>query len=222
MKTFQKIFDSKLDELKSMKTLIRKVLRAKLDVSDIEIETITNKFVEFIEKNDDTATMEINDGTDKKIEITDEDIEKVGREITDNFEKAYPKVIKETSNHVLKIIDRDSPSTLKLHREDREGFENRLKDTWKKAFDVFESFLLLVNDSGREFNDEYRPDAIIENDVVFDTLIRLHVRACQIGNEIFTLIRTGYADGSHARWRTLHEVTVIAMFISKHGKYSVF
>lgn len=36
--------------------------------------------------------------------------------------------------------------------------------------------------------------------------------------EVFTLLKTGYASGAHARWRALHETNVTAMFIVKHGK----
>lgn len=48
-----------------------------------------------------------------------------------------------------------------------------------------------------------------------DVLITLHARACQIASEILALLRTGFADGAHARWRSLHEVSVIAIFISQ-------
>ena len=43
---------------------------------------------------------------------------------------------------------------------------------------------------------------------------RLHARACQIAAEISTLLRAGFADGAHARWRSLHEVASVALFIT--------
>lgn len=45
----------------------------------------------------------------------------------------------------------------------------------------------------------------------------MHARGCQIANEVLVLLKSGYPDGAHARWRTLHEVDVISGFISKHG-----
>ncbi|MBI5212824.1 MAG: hypothetical protein HY957_05555 [Nitrospirae bacterium] len=47
-------------------------------------------------------------------------------------------------------------------------------------------------------------------------LIHLHSRACQIGSEIVTLLKAGYADGAQARWRSLHEVAVVTAFIHAH------
>jgi hypothetical protein len=32
------------------------------------------------------------------------------------------------------------------------------------------------------------------------------------------LMRSGFPDGAHARWRTLHEIAVVSIFIAKHGK----
>jgi hypothetical protein len=46
----------------------------------------------------------------------------------------------------------------------------------------------------------------------------MHARACQVAYEIFTLLKAGYADGAHARWRCLHEITVVAVFIAEAGR----
>jgi len=49
-------------------------------------------------------------------------------------------------------------------------------------------------------------------------LIRMHARACQILGEIITLLENGFPDGALARWRTLHELTVVALVIEEHGE----
>jgi len=51
-----------------------------------------------------------------------------------------------------------------------------------------------------------------------DILIRLHVRACQVTDEIICLLENGFADGAMARWRTLHEIGVVATVLSQHGE----
>jgi len=45
-------------------------------------------------------------------------------------------------------------------------------------------------------------------------LTRLHVRACQVSDEVITLLENGFADGAMARWRTLHELGVVATLIA--------
>src|SRR5437870_8332031 len=47
--------------------------------------------------------------------------------------------------------------------------------------------------------------------------LRQHVRACQVTDEIITLLENGFADGAMARWRTLHEIAVVTSLISQHG-----
>jgi hypothetical protein len=44
-------------------------------------------------------------------------------------------------------------------------------------------------------------------------LVRLHVRACQVADEIISLLENGFANGAMARWRTLHELDVVATLI---------
>lgn len=47
----------------------------------------------------------------------------------------------------------------------------------------------------------------------FGQLLHLHVKGCQIANEIYTLIKCGYADAALARWRTLHETSVVFIIL---------
>lgn len=54
--------------------------------------------------------------------------------------------------------------------------------------------------------------------VLKDILTRQHVRACQVTDEILCLLENGFADGAMARWRTLHEIGVVAAVISRHGE----
>jgi hypothetical protein len=49
-------------------------------------------------------------------------------------------------------------------------------------------------------------------------LIRLLVRACQVTDEIICLLENGFADGAMARWRTLHEIAVVAVVIAQYGE----
>lgn len=51
-----------------------------------------------------------------------------------------------------------------------------------------------------------------------DVLPRLHARSCQIANEVITLLETGFADGAIARWRTLHEISVVANLLKEFGE----
>jgi len=69
-------------------------------------------------------------------------------------------------------------------------------------------------EAGADFNEKHRPSAAQENDLVFEALVSLHARASRIASETYALLRTGHADGAQARWRTLHELAVVASVIA--------
>ncbi len=73
-------------------------------------------------------------------------------------------------------------------------------------------------EAGESFNDRVRPQAALNGDLLFDLLVRLHAKGCLISKEILSLLKNGYADGAHARWRALHELSVTARFLAVHGK----
>ena len=77
---------------------------------------------------------------------------------------------------------------------------------------------LIEVSNSEKFNQYYRPKAVENNDIVFDIVIRHHARACHIAQEILCLLKSGFSDAAHARWRALHEVNCTAMFIAKHGQ----
>jgi hypothetical protein len=53
--------------------------------------------------------------------------------------------------------------------------------------------------------------------VTTDVLTRIHARACLVASEGHVLLRSGYASGANARWRSLHELTVVAFLIAEYG-----
>lgn len=103
-------------------------------------------------------------------------------------------------------------------REERELFEKKLGDYWRKPIDLLESFIWVAFNAGKEFNDKNRAEASRRDDHVFEALSRLHAKACQTSFAVLTLLRSGFADDAYARWRSLHEIAVIGSFISENGQ----
>lgn len=54
-------------------------------------------------------------------------------------------------------------------------------------------------------------------DNVDQALLAQWTRACQTSFAIVALLRNGFADDAYARWRTIHELNVVADFLRKHG-----
>jgi hypothetical protein len=146
-----------------------------------------------------------------KKEIPDSKISTI---IHDTLMNALP----DASDVLLKELRKTAPKMLKEQRKDRQAFEKRLFRTWKKPFDLMEMFYVMSLEAGADFRAKYAQEAAQKQDFQLEALSRIHARGCQIFYEIMTLLKSGLADGAHARWRSLHELAVIAFFINIHGK----
>jgi hypothetical protein len=146
--------------------------------------------------------------------------------LDDNPERAETlnvrKIIEESTPEAVQAIKKSildtTQSMLEERRSSWDEFRQRNIKRWGKAFDLLETQIVICTEAGEEFNSSYRKIAVEENDIVFDLIVRHHARACQISQEILCLLKSGYADAAHARWRALHEVNVTARFIGKHGR----
>jgi hypothetical protein len=224
----QKMFESTLHKNVDAKSLIGRIVKKKFSnagfsLSEAQIAEIANRIINLkdgestIETADviSSGSEEIPDGS---IQINDDDVKEAINEFTSALKELYPSVVEEAADLLLEEIKRTATSEVKGHRKDRKAFEGRLEKHWRLPLQLLEIFHLIVLEAGVDFNNYYRPAASVNHDVVFDVLTRLHARACQISSEVIVLLKAGHADGAHARWRTLHEVAIVAMFIEKHGQ----
>ena len=141
--------------------------------------------------------------------------------IVASVEKAIPSIIlgcvANASDLIWKKLRREAPAMLKDRRRESGGFETRLARRWGRALDLLATIREIAVEAGDDFNTEFRPEAATAKDFVFEVLTRLHARACQVASEVIILLRSGHADGAHARWRTLHEIAVVGFFVQSHG-----
>lgn len=96
---------------------------------------------------------------------------------------------------------------------EREGFETRLLESYGRALRLFD-LLRLASDLTTYTFDEKVASAPRELRPAISALRLLHARGLRVNNEIGALLRTGNPDGAHGRWRTAHEVAVIALYLS--------
>ena len=124
----------------------------------------------------------------------------------------------EAAESMTTIIKEESLSELEKSREKRLAFEARLWNRWKKPLELLEMLVRIASEVGDEFNRDFREEAKASTDLVFKSLTMIHARACQTSSAILALLRSGHADDAHARWRSLHEMAVIAFFIASKGQ----
>ena len=108
-------------------------------------------------------------------------------------------------------------AALPQQQDYQKGFEQRLYERWKEPLDLFEITHGLGREITARFSQFVQPYATKQQDFVFDVLVRLHIRACQTGSAVLSLLKSGHADDALARARTLHELYATAKFINMHG-----
>lgn len=110
-----------------------------------------------------------------------------------------------------------SRKSLRQSQRLRNGFEKRLKKRWRPALDAFVVVLECSIEVGEGVY-QRNMDTVTgtPHAAKLEALTRLHARACRVAGEVLALISTGFPVGALARWRTIHELSVVANLLAEH------
>jgi Family of unknown function (DUF5677) len=207
-----------------LSALIEKKLAAQgVKLSTRERELLTKQVMQ---GSKDTFHLQVWKWWDRRqltIQVTPQDVEQITQKFTDFLENRLPDLIEtavsDLSCSILADLKRKWRAESRRQHREMAGFRRRLYGRWKVPLEGLRMLLTMSRELGDTINQEIRksPDASSCNNLI-EVLIRSHARACQIGEEIVCLLEGGFADGAMARWRTLHEVAVVASFIAAHGE----
>ena len=89
---------------------------------------------------------------------------------------------------------------------------------WEKGFFALDMLVAASTEAGQDFQKEFLEFEYYKNDVQLGMLMRIHARAVRISSEIVVLMKAGYADGALSRWRSLYELALAALAISRIGR----
>jgi hypothetical protein len=229
-KTYDDLFYETWKEVVSLKHVLPMLLAPKFEELGVQItDNQLAHIVEQIERGDENIDFGIDDeqfaesgiapdadGVYRLVIDFSEEAERLDspeEEMPTIFAELVPKFTEEWAADLQAGIERSKATRLKEESENRQLFHSILCDIWGEALDNLDVFIHLVTEAGCDFASEYHDPDTDKADHKFKALVGLHARACQIGKEILAPLREGFADGAHARWRSLHEVTVIAKFI---------
>lgn len=227
MNTFHKMIESTLDKAYSdkMDELLVAMLTKKFSDEAIRVGKKTIKSIAS-QLRQGVTNIEFGKErkTQKTITIKSKEIKKVQVEFNKWLRRNQSKIYKvlrdgldDTADLVVKTLKRQVPRQIKIIQSERRAYESRIRRNWKKPFELLEMYIAYVEEVTIECYNE-QLDSEEPDDLVFEVLVKLQARALQIAKEVLALIMSGYADGAHARWRSLHELSVVAMFIEQYGE----
>lgn len=153
------------------------------------------------------------------IQITKEDLGTLERDahaFLDSLPDMVPALVEDLTSGVVKWLERKGRRQLKKERQELRRFEKRLAATWREPFDLLGLVIHLATQVGQNVGGRAL-EAEADDEQLTSVMVRLHGRGLRISKEVVALLRSGFADAALARWRTLHEVTVVASFVLEHG-----
>ena len=235
MNVLQDMLNKVLQESFSAENIIAPIIKKKfkglgISLSDkqqqqlkeqIKTNIFTGSFnLHFNEDNFLECPLTLKDHPNASVSLTidvEQELANIDGKLKNIAKDLIPTIASESAEIIYKTLKKSYFSHKKYHGRQLKPFYKSIEKDWGKPIDLLEMLCFLADEAGSEFNSEFRPSASKDNNFVFDVLTRLHARSCQITSEIILLLRSGFADGAHARWRTLHEISIIGYFIAKHG-----
>lgn len=128
----------------------------------------------------------------------------------------YPETVRAYASEMKCRLARHRKAILRATRSCDLAVATEIEGTWTNALQSCELVIYQAARCGEQFmslrSQDDRPRAY-----KFEALLGLHSNAVRISKEILCLLRSGYANGAHARWRSLYEYAVIADFVAKEA-----
>lgn len=126
-------------------------------------------------------------------------------------------VIPERGRAMADHITAVAPARLPAIRADRARFQETISGEWGTALDPLQVLVHEFYHFGRDLLIGAVKDGTAKSDRTIQVLGRLHARALRTATEVLCLLETGLADGAFGRWRTLHEIAMVALVLSDYG-----
>lgn len=136
----------------------------------------------------------------------------------DEIGQVVQEALHEGAEQAYRELKRRQLRLLLTERRTRRGFERRLMQRYGRALELFDLFFIACRNAGMEFNGRHRDRTVREQDYIFEALARIHARACLVASEVRALLVSGHPSGALARWRTLHELAVVAYVVKAHDQ----
>ena len=133
------------------------------------------------------------------------------------IETALPAIIEKVSDdvvpHLAKALTRQWRTERRSRAREGRDVLKRISREWGHALDLLGMILAVTEELAGDLSN----DETIERDARHEAVIRATGRACRVVGEVLALVRAGFPDGGLARWRTVHELTIVVEFLAENS-----
>lgn len=209
----------RLPQLHLQRMLAKRASAMGLELRDKELETLASHV---LAGNISPLELEERPGlASATLTFTAEDGEEIAglaKRIRGEMPDMVDRIAKDASRRLVRGIRRQWPTVRAQHEEERASFIETIELLWGEALDKLDMLLATTESIGGQAIAVARASRSRKRIAITTALSRLHERGCQVATEVLTLLREGFADAAFSRWRTLHEITVVAMVLGDHGE----
>lgn len=229
---FQDLFDDLLDQEFMSNKLAYRIFEAELEKQNLYLNNSQRKELEYQFKNLSEGSLHF-DFNERQLGVaglSEKDAERVIKKLIsklpkqvegflDNFDDTMSDIVDSVTDSMADSLSSSLLTGLGEILRDQHELHNRFSEDvwelWGEALSKLHALIVISEESVQEYFQSSREDK--GKDSIIHVLDRLCSRAIQIAKEIIILLKSGYADGAQARWRTLHELSVVSLFISQYG-----
>lgn len=147
--------------------------------------------------------------------LTEEEQKKLKKLKARDYKELIEKFVDAVSDGYIQGVQKDKGYHRLKDRLYGIGFRRRLRKRWSGYIHEYEMLTQTCVEAVARLRVEVGNSR--ENTPHLGVMIRLHARCLRINQEILTLALNGYGNAALARWRSLHEATVVLAAISKLG-----
>lgn len=147
------------------------------------------------------------------LDFTEMDDEQATEKIAELFELSR----EDCKNSSIASYKERAAEALTNDREDTKNFEKRNFSRWKPAFDHLEMLWHVAKELGELHGKDVQRRNGKDNNATMAALAHIFPKSLLVVQEIICLLKGGFPDGALTRWRSLHELSVTAMYIVNYG-----
>ncbi len=159
---------------------------------------------------------------DISLSFDEADSDEITRAVDHFLNVQLPALVDDFAGRISKKILRDLKGRWteeqRLQQADLSGFHTRMEETWGQPLAKLRMLLTIAREWCGEAHQDADETVPRGQSRLKKLMVRFLVRSCQVTDEIICLLENGFADGAMARWRTLHEIGVVAAAIAKYGE----
>jgi hypothetical protein len=201
--------------------LLRRLVAQKLTAQDVDpVAELVDALTRHILNGEGGRFSWDGPGADREIslEFTAEDLEALGqwhRDLLESLPQTLISAVGATGESMARRLRNQWPTRRLLLEAQLDQFRGNLETRWAAGLEYLRLPLDCSRSLGEQTARRHARSRSPKRKSRRWILCQLHRRACQVTDEVICLLENGFAEGAFARWRTLHELSIVAMLIAE-------